>query len=706
MDLKRKEFKTEVFGQSVSLEVSALAGQANAAVIGRHGGTTVLVTAVMGNEDRDIDYFPLTVDYEERFYAAGKIPGGRYVRREGRPSIDAILSGRVIDRTIRPLFDHRLRRDAQLAVTTLELDGETDPEFITLLTASAALAISDIPWNGPVAGLQIMHDGKKLHFNPAISEVAKIWPAEKGFMTFVAGTKDRINMIELEGVDADEEAVVSAYAEAQKEIAKLVEWQNKIVKEIGKPKANVHLAEPQESLVKMVKEFLKDKLEAAVYTKEKHEMARKMAAVQEALKGHLVTQNLDETALTAAGRLFETAVDDLVHEKILKENKRPDGRGLDELRDLHGEIGVLKRAHGSALFIRGNTQALAVTTIAPPGEELLVEGVEFTGKKRFMLHYNFPPYSTGETGRMGAPGRREIGHGALAEKAVKNLIPPQLEFPYTVRVVSEILSSNGSSSMATVCGTCLSLADAGVPIKKMAAGIAMGMMTGKNGEYKVLTDIQGPEDHFGDMDFKVAGTNDGVRAIQMDVKIDGLTTDMLRDGLAQAKKARLEILKVMHKTIAEPRKEMSPYAPRVLMMKVDPKKIGEIIGKGGETINGIIERTGALTIDIEDDGSVFIAGATKEKAQAAYDEVESIVKDYKVGDIVEGPVVKILEFGAIVQFGPNRDGMVHVSELKQGFVKRVEDVVKLGDVLRVKVIKADPDGRIGLSLKAMSEGSK
>ncbi len=703
MNLNRKQFKTEVFGRPLTLEVSDLAGQANAAVIGRYGETAVLVTVVMGNEDRPIDYFPLTVDYEERFYAAGKILGSRFVRREGRPSENAVLSGRLVDRTIRPLFDHRLRRDAQVAITILELDGENDPDFVSLITASTALAISDIPWNGPVTGVSILHDGQKLTFNPTIPELEKVWPAEKGFLSFVAGTKDRINMIELEGVDADETSVVAAYAEAQKEISKLSEWQNKIVKEIGKPKASVHLAEPEASLVKMVTEFLADKLEPAVYVKHKQEMAAKMSAVREGLKGHLAAAGLDEKALEAADRLFETAVDELVHEKILKEEKRPDGRRLDEVRDLHAEVGLLKRTHGSALFVRGNTQALAVTTIAPPGSEQLIESMDFSGKKRFMLHYNFPPYSTGEVGRLGNPGRREIGHGALAEKAVRNLIPKQEEFPYTIRVVSEILSSNGSSSMATVCGTCLSLMDAGVPIKKAAAGIAMGMMTGKNGEYKVLTDIQGPEDHYGDMDFKVAGTADGVRAIQMDVKIDGLTTDMLRDGLAQAKKARLEILKVMHKALAEPRKDLSQYAPRVLVMKVNPEKIGEIIGPGGKVINGIIERTGALTIDIEQTGEVYIAGATKEKAEAAYQEVESIVKEYKIGDIVEGPIVKILEFGAIVQFGPNRDGMIHVSELKHGFVKKVEDVVKMGDFVRAKIIKADPDGRIGLSLKAMAD---
>ncbi|MEK7641103.1 MAG: polyribonucleotide nucleotidyltransferase, partial [Patescibacteria group bacterium] len=381
---------------------------------------------------------------------------------------------------------------------------------------------------------------------------------------------------------------------------------------------------------------------------------------------------------------------------------RPDGRKLDEVRDLHAEVGLLQRAHGSALFVRGETQALVVTTIAPPGAEQLMENMRGLVERRFMLHYNFPPYSTGETGRVGAPGRREIGHGALAEKAVKNLIPTEDEFPYVIRVVSEILSSNGSSSMATTCGAILSLMDAGVPIKKSVAGIAMGMMTGPDGQYKVLTDIQGPEDHYGDMDFKVAGSADGLRAVQMDVKIDGITNKMLVDGLAQAKQARLEILKVMNKALAASRKEVSQYAPVILRLDINPDKIGLVIGPGGKVINSIIETTGALTIDIEQTGRVLIAGPNKEKAQAALEAVQSMVKDYEIGEIVEGPIVRILEFGAIVEFGPDQDGMIHVSELKEGFVKKVEDVVKLGQVVKAKIIKSDM-GKIGLSMKGVPQ---
>ncbi|MDP3901612.1 MAG: polyribonucleotide nucleotidyltransferase, partial [bacterium] len=665
--------------------------------------TTVLATVVMSEREKDADYFPLVVDYEERFYAGGKIMGSRFLRREGRPSEEAILSGRIIDRSVRPLFDHRLRREVQLVITILEVDRENDPDFVALVTASAALAISEIPWNGPVAAVKLFHDGKKLVINPTGSEIEKSWPANKGFLSFVAGTTDRINMIELEGIDADDESVAKAYDVAQKEITKIVDWINKIVKEVGKPKVVVHLAETDITLAKVVKDFLnKDsQLEKAMYRKDKMQRESSLRDLKEKLAGHLLEQNYDEKTIGSAERIFETELDDLVHHKILTANERPDGRKLDEIRELHAETSILKRTHGSALFVRGNTQALAITTIAPPGSEQLIESLKFSGKKRFMLHYNFPPYSVGEVGRVGNPGRREIGHGALAEKAVRNIIPPQEQFPYTIRVVSEIVSSNGSSSMATVCGACLSLMDAGVPIIKPVAGIAMGLMTGKNGEYKVLTDIQGPEDHYGDMDFKVAGTTDGVRAIQMDVKIDGLTNKMLIDGLAQAKKARLEILKVMKDSISEPRKETSIYAPKVLSMQINPSKIGEIIGPGGKTINGIIEKTGALTIDVEQDGRVFVAGPDKSSAEAAYKEIESIVKEYQVGDIVEGKIVKVLEFGAILEFGPGRDGMIHISELKNGFVKKVEEVVNLGDSVKARVVKVEPGGRIGLSLKGL-----
>ena len=687
------------------LEVSRLADQADASVLGRYGDTTVLATVVMSKKDIDKDYFPLMVNYEEKFYAAGKILGSRFIRREGRASDEAILTGRLIDRTIRPLFDQKMRREIQLVVTVLTYDGENDPDFIGLLAASVALAISPIPWDGPVAGIKIFKTkgASEAKFNPNLSETAN---TQMELDAFVSGTKERINMIELEGDEIQESEIVRAFSEAHKEIQKLIHWQETIIKEIGKPKAKVNLAEPDEKLKKEIKNFLKNKLEKAVYNPNKQEMYENLGELKNSLKEHLEKEEYSEKDLIAANNLFEEEINDLVHEKILKEEKRPDGRKLNELRELHSEVALLPRVHGSALFIRGNTQALGVTTLGAPGDQQLVETIEFSGKRRFLLHYNFPPYSVGEIGPFRGPGRRDIGHGNLAHKALRNLIPPQDQFPYTIRLVSEILSSNGSSSMATVCAGSLSLMDAGVPIRKPAAGIAMGLMLDEKGnQYKVLTDIQGPEDHHGDMDFKAAGTDSGVTAIQMDVKIRGITPEMLEKTLAQAKSARLEILKTMNQALSAPRPQLSPFAPSIISLQINPELIGELIGPGGKMINGIIERTGVTAIDIEDDGQVFITAANQETGQKALAEVQAITKEYKVGDIVEGAVVKILEFGAIVEFGGGKDGMIHVSELKEGYVKKVEDVLRLGDFVRAKIVKME-NGKIGLSIKQLTRLTK
>ncbi|MDO8584519.1 MAG: polyribonucleotide nucleotidyltransferase [bacterium] len=700
MDLNKKSFTIDFQGRPLTLEVSRLAEQTNAAVICHYGDTAVLATAVMSKNSSKGDYLPLTVDYEQRFYAVGKILGSRFMRREGRAPDDAILAGRLVDRTIRPLFDQRIRREIQVILTVLSFDGENDHPFAALMAASAALAISDIPWGGPVAGVNIARLGGALQVNPKLPDVI-----EPEFDAFVAGTKDRINMIELEGREASEDATVEGFTLAQKEIAKLVALQEKMVKEIGKPKAALPLVEPDEELKKKVAAYLKDKIETAVYTKEKVARQEQMATVHDGLMEHLKEGEADAAALGMAEHLFEDMVDVLVHEQILTKERRPDGRKLDEVRELYTETHVLERLHGSALFIRGNTQALAVVTLAPPSGEQLVETMDFSGKKRFLLHYNFPKYSVGETGPMRGPGRREIGHAALAEKAIVNLLPSKETFPYAIRLVSEILSSNGSSSMATVCAGSMALMDAGVPMKKLAAGIAMGLMTGANGEYKVLTDIQGPEDHYGDMDFKIAGTRDGVNAIQLDVKIQGLTVEMAAKTLAQAKAARLHILSAMEKTIAAPRATLSKYAPAIIIMPMDPEKFGLIIGPGGKMINGIIAKTGVMSIDIDQTGFVYITGASSEIAEAAKREIEGITKEYKVGDIVEGNVVRILEFGAIVDLGGDQDGMIHVSELKEGFVKTVTEVLKLGDHVRVKVVRSE-HGKIGLSLKAMGQEEK
>lgn len=701
MDLNRREFKTEFAGQELSITTSRIAEQATSSGIGKHGDTTVLVTVTMGNEDRNIDYFPLTIDYEEKFYAAGKIIGSRFIRRESRPSEEAILSGRLIDRSLRPLFDNRLRRDVQIVITVLSYDEEHDPEFVALLTASTMLAASEIPWGGPIAGVRFaqMKDGRFI-LNPKNSEVADT--NNVYFEGFAAGVKDKINMIELQGNEATEAHVAEALAQAQAAIKELIGFEQAVIKQVGKEKIKFSFKAEADPLRDKVQEFLKGRLEEVIYAGDKVARHHKKAALKEQLAEYLKAEGFEED-LHRITDLIDEEEGALVRKNILEKERRPDNRELGEVRELYAEVGLFKRLHGSALFVRGNTQALAAVTLAAPGAEQLIETMEVSGKRRFMLHYNFPPYSTGEVGRLGAPGRREIGHGALAEKAVRNLVPTQDEFPYTIRVVSEILSSNGSSSMATVCASILALMDAGVPIKKPAAGIAMGLIMAPDGKYKILTDLQGPEDHHGDMDFKVAGTKDGITAIQLDVKIDGLTPEIIKNTLEQAKKARLEILEFMAGVIASPRQKVSEYAPVIMTMTIKPEQIGEVIGPGGKIINGIIAKTGAASIDIEQTGKVFVAAADITKAQLAIDQIKAITHEYQVGEIVRGEIIKILDFGAIVGLGGGKDGMIHISELKNGFVEKVTDVVKLGDVVEAKIIRVE-DGRVGLSLKALNPG--
>ena len=707
--LNKQRFTTEIAGKTLTLEVSDLAGQANAAVLGTFGETSVLATAVMGKEDRNIDYFPLTVDYEERFYAAGKIIGSRFIRREGRPSEGAVLSGRLIDRTLRPLFNSRMRRDVQIVITILSYDEKNDPDFISLFSASTALLISDIPWNGPVAGLRLAKTKNgELIINPINSELIE---KPISFESFVSGTENKINMIELAGNEANEGDIIDAFEKAQIEIKKLIEFQKQIKEKIGKSKKEILLKEIDSEIKNKILDFLKGKLEPAIYVKDKKEQRDNLGELKINLFDYLKQENVSD--FSGIEHLFEEEIDKIVHKNIIDPpvggEKRPDFRKLDEVRQLSAEVGLFKRLHGSALFMRGNTQALAVVTLAPPGAEQLIETMEMSSKRRFMLHYNFPPFSTGEVGRIGMTGRREIGHGALAGKAIQSLIPSQEEFPYTIRIVSEILSSNGSSSMATVCASSLALMDAGVPIKKPMAGIAMGLMVDQsqmsniNGQrYKIITDIQGPEDHYGDMDCKVAGTQDGVCAIQMDVKIDGIASQILKEVLTQAKKARLEILEAMNKSIDKPRPQISSFAPVIMSVEINPEQIGEVIGPGGKMIKKITKDTGVDAIDIEESGRIFVASIDREKAQMAIDYIKSITREFQIGEIIEGEVIKILDFGAIVDLGGGRDGMIHVSELKQGYVEKVQDVVKIGDKVRAKIVKVE-NGKIGLSLKAIKE---
>ena len=699
MNLGKQQFKTEINGKTLTLEVSKIAEQANAAVLGTYGDTSVLVTAVMGKEERNIGYFPLTIDYEERFYAAGKIIGSRFIRREGRPSENAVLSGRLIDRTFRPLFDKKMRRDVQIVITVLAYDEENDPDFVSLISASTALLISEIPWDGPVAGLKMakIKDGELL-INPVNSELAK---KQISFESFACGPENKINMIELSGDDAKEDEILNAFEKSQIEINKLIAFQKEIQAKIGKKKIEIVSKEMAPEIENKINDFLKGKLEGAVYTESKSDRNENISALKKELFGYLEKEEVAD--VSDVEDFFEKKINELVHKNILESDKRPDGRKIDEIRPLYAEIGLFDRLHGSSLFARGSTQALAVVTLGAPGAAQLVETIEFSGKRRFMLHYNFPPYSVGETGRIGPTNRREIGHGALAEKAVKPMIPPQEEFPYTIRIVSEILSSNGSSSMATVCASTLALMDAGVPVKKPVAGISMGIIMDEgSGKYKIFTDIQGLEDFYGDMDFKVAGTRDGITAIQTDVKIKGLTMEMMKEILAGARKGRLEILDFMKGIIEKPRPELSRFAPIIMTLNIAPDQIGEVIGPGGKIINKIIEETGVESIDIEDDGMVFVTAIGKEKAVAAVNYIKSITREFQVGEVIEGNVIKILDFGAIVDLGGGKDGMIHVSELKNGFVEKVEDVVKLGNFVRAKIIKVD-NGKIGLSLKALKE---
>ncbi|PIT91870.1 polyribonucleotide nucleotidyltransferase [Candidatus Jorgensenbacteria bacterium CG10_big_fil_rev_8_21_14_0_10_54_38] len=646
--------------------------------MGRHGDTVVLAAVVMGEKETTTDYFPLTVDYEERFYAAGKILGSRFIRREGRASDNAVLSGRLIDRTIRPLFDQRLRREVQVTVTVIAYDEKHDPDAVALLATSTALAISDIPWNGPVAGVSLNAT------NP---------DGSLRYQSFFAGPEGLVNMIEFEGVEVPEVEVQELFARAQKEIAALVAFQCDVAKKIGKPKTVIAIAEPAPEVRTIVERFIKDKLADAIH-------AKSLGALKHMLMEHLTGTEAGEEAFAAADALFEDAVDSHVRKAVLEREERPDGRKLNEVRDLHAEVGLLPRTHGSALFIRGDTQILAVVTLASPAAEQIVETMEATERRRFMLHYNFPSFSVGETGRARGPGRREIGHGALAAKAVRNLIPSKETFPYTIRVVAETLSSNGSSSMASACAASLALMDAGVPLKTPVAGIAMGLMAGEDGSFKVLTDIQGPEDNHGDMDLKIAGTRNGITAAQMDVKLNGITAEIFAKALEDAKRARLHILETIERTLPAPRPKISPYAPTIKTLIIPVDKIGAVIGPGGRTINGIINTCGGgVDIDVEEDGKVFVSGTDAAATERAFAMVQAVVREYEIGDIVEGPVIKIMDFGAIVDLGGGRDGMIHVSELKEGFVQKVEDVVRLGDRVRAKVIRADTDGRIGLSLR-------
>ena len=695
-----QDYKIRVGEKEISFELTSLAEQANGRVLVRMGDTVALITAVMSRNPIDnLSFFPLTVEYEERFYAAGKILGSRYMRREGRPSDEAVVTARLIDRAIRPLFPDGFNREVQVICTVLSWDGQNDPDLMGLMGASFALSTSNIPFAGPVGVVRIGRLDGTFVLNPTYEE------RSKGDLDFVlAGTmKDGevlFNMIEAEGQEIPEDIFQRALDFAEPHLAKLIEFQEKIAKELGIEKVLFEKPGSDSELVRECSEFLDDKLQKALFTGEKLLRMEAVNDLKAELAYYIDGKFPGEGKANPSKDYFESEIDRLIHEKALKEGGRVDDRKLNEVRELSGKVGLLPRTHGSGLFVRERTKTLSILTLGAPGDQRLLEGMEFIGKKRFMHHYNFPPYAPGEVKPMRGPGRREIGHGILAEKALLPIIPSSDQFPYTIRIVTEVVSSNGSTSMAAVCSSTLALLDAGVPIKRPVAGISMGVMMAKNNkDYALLTDIQGPEDHHGDMDFKVAGTKEGITAIQLDVKIRGISKQIFKEALAAAKEVRLKILdSVIEKLLPEPRKELSPFAPRIVVLQINPEKIGMVIGPGGKTIHKIMDETG-VEIDIDDSGEVFITTDNSEMAKKASDMVRGIVKEVEVGEVYKGEVKKIMDFGAFVELLPGHDGLVHISKLASKRVEKVTDVVNVGDIVSVKVIKIDNLGRIDLALQ-------
>ena len=702
--MQRKEYSLSIGGQTMTAEFNDWADQTNGSVLLRYGNSAVLATVVMSHKESNLDYFPLSVEYEEKFYAAGAILGSRFMRREGRPSDEAVLSGRIVDRTIRPLFPKGLKRDVQVIITVLSID-EYDTDILAVNAASLALATSDIPWSGPVSAVRIGRiGGSGFITNPTYEQRGSEYSHHSGGekeeterMDLVACGKDGlINMIEVGAHEISEQMMNDALAQASEEIEKIQAWQQSIVAELGKAKQTFTSPTDDEQVKALFEELMTPKLQAQNGRIDKHDLyTLKTAWLGEA------AQRLPDTKPQIIDGYFEHKLDEYVHTLAIEKGERVDGRKMDEIRPLFAQAGgVSSVVHGTGLFYRGATHVLAALTLGGPGDAQLLDTIEFQDtKKTFMLHYNFPPFSVGETGRVGGMNRRMIGHGALAEKSLRPVLPTKEAFPYTIRIVSECLASNGSTSQATVCAGTLALMDAGVPIKRPVAGIAMGMMSdAKKGIYKVLTDIQGPEDHHGDMDFKVAGTSEGVTGVQMDVKVEGVPLTTLAEAFAQAKQARLQILEVMTKAIPQPRADISPRAPKILTLTVKVDQIGLVIGPGGKTINGIREKTGAEDITIEDDGTIFITGKNG-AAEAAFKEISDLTREYEVGERFDGTVTRLMDFGAFVKIGPNQEGLVHVSEVAPFRIASIADAVQIGDVVPVVLKEIDEKGRYNLSIK-------
>ncbi|WP_044746881.1 polyribonucleotide nucleotidyltransferase [Bacillus alveayuensis] len=698
MEQEKHVFSIEWAGRPLTVEIGQLAKQANGAVLVRYGDTVVLSTATASKEAKAVDFFPLTVNYEERLYAVGKIPGG-FIKREGRPSEKAILASRLIDRPIRPLFPEGFRHEVQVVSMVMSVDQDCSSEMAAMFGSSLALSVSDIPFEGPIAGVTVGRVDGQFVINPTVTQMEK-----SDMHLVVAGTKDAINMVEAGADEVPEETMLEAIMFGHEEIKRLISFQEDIVNQIGKEKMEVELYEIDAELEKEVRKMAEKDLLSAIQVPEKHAREDAINAVKEEIVAKYEEQEADEETIKQVKEILSKLVKEEVRRLITEEKIRPDGRKIDEIRPLSSQVGLLPRTHGSGLFTRGQTQALSICTLGALGDVQILDGLGIEESKRFMHHYNFPSFSVGETGPMRGPGRREIGHGALGERALEPVIPDEREFPYTIRLVSEVLESNGSTSQASICASTLAMMDAGVPIKAPVAGIAMGLV--KSGDnYTVLTDIQGMEDALGDMDFKVAGTEKGVTALQMDIKIKGLSREILEEALNQAKKGRLEILKSMLETIQEPRKELSKYAPKILSITINPDKIRDVIGPSGKQINKIIEETG-VKIDIEQDGTIFISSVNEGMNEKAKKIIEDIVRDLEVGQMYLGKVKRIEKFGAFVELFNGKDGLVHISELAEERVGKVEDVVSIGDEILVKVMEIDKQGRINLSRKAVLREQK
>lgn len=700
--MAKQVFRLDFCGRGLTVETGEVAKQAGGAVLVRYDDTVVLSTATASKQAKEgIDFFPLTVLFEEKLYSVGKIPGG-FLRREGRPSEHATLTARMIDRPIRPLFADGFRNEVQVVNTVLSVDQDCTPEMTAMFGASLALCVSDIPFNGPIAGVMVGRVDGEYIINPTPEQLEK-----SDINLTVAGTKYAVNMVESGAKEVSEEAMLGAIMFGHKHIKQLVAFQEEIAAAVGKEKMEVKLYTVDEDIDREVRAQFEQAIRDAVSIEKKLERYGKIDELTEEAVAVFDAKEYENEAAKAkvlkqVKQICHSIEADEVRRLIIEDKVRPDGRKIDEIRPLDSQVDILPRAHGSALFTRGETQVLSVTTLGPMNDNQIIDDLTEVETKRFMHHYNFPPYSVGETGRMGSPGRREIGHGALGERALSQVLPSVEDFPYTIRTVAEVTESNGSSSQASICAGTMSLMAAGVPIKAPVAGIAMGLiMDEENGKYTVLTDIQGMEDHFGDMDFKVAGTSKGITALQMDIKVTGITREVFEEALAQAKVARAQILENMMAAISEPREDVGTYAPKIEQFYIDPEKIREVIGPNGKMINKIIEASDDVKIDIEDDGHVVIYHMDRAAINHAADMIRDIVREAKVGDIYEGKVVRIEKFGAFVNLFPGTDGLLHISKINHERVNKVEDVLNIGDTVRVKVTEIDDRGRVNVSAKAL-----